>query len=125
MVSSGNLSLVEAFYQAYNDVDITALEGLVSDDIHWEHHNRFTGSGKAGLMESLREWAERVPGRRFGPALRHAQNGELLFVEHQWFAVPAADNDQFGWKAGETVTMDTASVFVVRDGKIVEWSDYG
>jgi ketosteroid isomerase-like protein len=118
-------NVAKRYFDAYNTVDTTTLEALLAEDVHWEHHNRFKGKGRAGLIESIKKIAESTPGRRFTEPTRWAAGDNLIYLEHQWHAIPATPNEMFGWKAGVPFSMDCASVFVVDHGKIIEWSDYG
>ncbi len=119
------LRILEAFRVAYNEVDIQALETLVADNLHWEHHNRFKGHGRAGFVQSVRDFAEKTPGRYFAAPARFAVNEQTIYIEHTWHAVPAHSDPAWGWEKDVPVSMDTCSVFVIKDGKIVEFSDYG
>ena len=118
------LAKANQFFESYNTVNIKSLEELVSDDIHWEHHNRFKGQGKKGLMQSIRDFAKKAPGRYFSERTRWAINGEIVFTEHKWHAVPVAAVPSFGWTEGVPVTMDCCALLVFKDGKIIEYSDY-
>jgi len=119
------MQILEAFRAAYNSVDIAALEALVAEDVRWEHHNRFKGTGRAPLMQSILDFAERMPGRYFDPPTRVAVNGQTVFVERKWRATPVRSDAAWGWEAGVPTSMDTCSVYVIDAGKIVEWGDYG
>jgi ketosteroid isomerase-like protein len=125
MSTTSLLEVANRYFDAYNTVDTATLEALLADDVHWEHHNRFKGKGRAELIESIKKIAESTPGRRFTRPTRWAAGDDLIYVEHQWHAVPVTPNEMFGWKAGVPFSMDCASVFVVKNGKIIEWSDYG
>ena len=119
------LGLTEVFRLAYNAVDIETLGAAVADDIQWGHQNRFKGAGRDGLLNSVREFADKMPGRYFDAPIRYAANGTTIFVEHRWHAVPVESGPAWGWEKGVAFSMGTCSVFVIRDGKIVEWTDYG
>ena len=118
------LQLANRFFDAYNKVDIEALSILVSEDLHWEHHNRFKGSGKAGFLDSIRKFDKTVPGRYFAEITRWAANGETIYTEHKWHGTPAENMEAFGWKAGVATGFDCCAVLVVKSGVIVEFSDY-
>lgn len=117
-------SLTDKFFTAYNELDLETFGGLLADDVHWEHHNRFKGKGRDPLLESVRDIAKKLPDRKFSPVSRWAVNGNVVHVEHQWSATPIENDDAWGWIAGVPTSMDAASVLVYSDGKIVEWSDY-
>ena len=125
MSSEDLLKLLEAFRVAYNEVDIPALEALVAEDLHWEHHNRFKGHGRAAFVQSVRDFAAKTPGRHFAEPVRFAVNGQTAYIEHTWHAVPAHSDPAWGWEKGVPTSMDTCSVFVIDNGVIVEFSDYG
>ena len=119
------LEFVKQYIQAYNNLDWERLGSMVADDIYCEHHGRFKGQGKKWMLETMVKWAERTPGRRLGEITRWAQNGDVFFWEHKWYAKLAVDNDTFNWKKGQEIEMELATLFVIRNGLIVEMSDYG
>ena len=118
------LDTAKRFFEAYNDLDTNYLEGLLTENVHWEHHNRFKGSGREKLLQSIKDIADKVPGRTFAEPTRWAVNGEVVYLEHSWSGDPEVDLDAFGWKKGVPASLDVVSVFVFSGGKIVEWSDY-
>ena len=113
------------FFEAYNSMDTNHLEEILSENVHWEHHNRFKGDGREGLLQSIKDIAGKIPGRTFSGPKRWAVNGETVFIEHSWHGLPAVDLPAFGWTKGVPASLDVCSVFVFSGGKIVEWSDYG
>lgn len=124
MEANQYLAFANRFFQAYNDVDTQTIRDLVSDDIHFEHHSRFSGQGKEKLLDQIQNFSKIIPGRYFTEPTRWAVNGDVIFVEHTAHGTPVADIAVFGWKAGESVAMDCCSLLVLKDGKIVEWSDF-
>jgi ketosteroid isomerase-like protein len=124
MNSDKYLDMASRFFKAYNDIDTDAMSMLVADDLHWEHHNRFKGSGSERLFQSIRDISKTVPGRYFTDVTRWAINGDVLYLEHQWHGTPTTDFAPMGWKAGTPVTLDCCAVIKFRDEIIVEWSDY-
>ena len=127
MSSEQLLKTVEAFRVAYNELDIPALESLVAEELHWEHHNRFKGHGRAGFVQSVRDWAggedTRALLRRTGP-LRGGTAQPPSMSSTRGTPCPPTPTPPGGWEKGVPTSMDTCSVFVVEDGKIVEFSDY-
>lgn len=119
------LAIAHRFFDAYNRSDTDALDDLVADDVRWGHHNRFSGNGKAGMLESIGEVAETMLGRRFGDILRWAGDEQQLYCEHTWTAFPAADVPDWGWHKDVPVTFECISCFRFEDGRITEWFDYG
>jgi ketosteroid isomerase-like protein len=124
MDSNQLLEIVNRFFDAYNNVDIEYIDSIISDKIHWEHHNKFKGDGKPQAIQSIHNFSEKAPGRYFEKPTRWAVHGQTIFIEHKWHAVPALDVALFGWKEGVPVTMEIVTLFVFEDGKLVEWSDY-
>lgn len=113
------------FFEAYNSLDTNLLEEILSENVHWEHHNRFKGDGREGLLQSIKDIAGKIPGRAFSEPRRWTVNGETVFLEHSWHGVPAVDLPAFGWSKDVHTSLDVCSVFVFSAGKIIEWSDYG
>ena len=124
-MSSELLDLANRYFKAYDDLDVSVMSELLADDVHWEHHNRFKGAGRAGLLESIERIASLAPDRRFGPIRRSASKGSVLIVEHDWRCTPRQADAQRGWEAGRPFQMDVVSLLVIKQGKIVEWSDWG
>ena len=124
MDAEQSLAFANRFFQAYNNVDSKTIAELVSEDVHFEHHGRFQGQGKGKLLEQVQNFSKMVPGRHYTEATRWAVNGNLIFIEHKAYGTPAVDVELFGWKEGEPVTMDCCTLLVLKNGKIVEWSDY-
>ena len=125
MTSTDLLVLAKRYFKAYDDLNIAVMSELLADDVHWEHHNRFKGAGKSGLLESIERIAGLAPDRRFGPIKRSAGADSRLFVEHDWRCTPKEADVQRGWEAGKPFKMDVVSLVVVDQGRIVEWSDWG
>jgi hypothetical protein len=120
-----HLEFVKNYIDAYNNMDWERIGSMVADDIHCEHHSRFKGHGKKWMLETMAKWAERAPGRRLGEITRWAENGDLFFWEHKWYAKLATDNETFEFTTGQEVEMELTTLFVIRNGLIVEMSDYG
>lgn len=125
MDSDAILVTAKRFFEAYNNLEINHLEEILSENVHWEHHNRFKGDGRDGLLRSIKDIAEKIPGRAFSEPKRCAVNGDTVFLEHSWHGVPAVDLPAFGWTKGVATSLDVCSVFVFSAGKIIDWGDYG
>jgi hypothetical protein len=119
------LAVLERFRAGYNEMNIPELEAVLSQDVKWGHRNRFKGEGRLALIQSMRDFSAKTPGRYFSDFGRFAIKGDTAFVEQTWHAVPAADDAAWGWKKGTPFSMQTCSVFVLDGDQIVDWSDYG
>ena len=124
MNSDQYMDIAARFFKAYNDVDTDTMSTLIANDMHWEHHNRFKGTGSERLLQSIRDLSETVPGRYFTDVTRWASSGNVIYLEHQWHGTPITDFVLMGWKAGVQVTLECCAVIKIQDGLIVEWSDY-
>lgn len=87
---------------------------LLTEDIHWEHHNRFQGAEKKPLLASIREIHAKLPDRRFGSVTCWAQNGDIIYPEHDWTATPVVTELAWGWEEGVATSMECVSVFVLE-----------
>jgi ketosteroid isomerase-like protein len=119
------LAFVHRFYDAYNAKDLDTLGSMMADDLRWEHHGQFKGQGKAQLLELSRKIIEIAPDRSVKPPIRWAVTGNAIFVEHTYYGTPVVDPGFFDWKAGVPFELAVCSIFVVDDGKLAEWSDFG
>ncbi len=124
MDAEQSLACANRFFQEYNAVDSTTIGELVSEDVHFEHHGRLKGQGKEKLLDQIQDFSKMVPGRYYAEPTRWAVNGDFIFVEHKAYGTPAVDVELFGWKVGEPIAMDFCSLLVLKDGRVVEWSDY-
>lgn len=119
------LAIANRFFHAYNETDIETIDGLVSEDVCFEHHNRSVkGQGKQQLLDQIQGLSRAIPGRSFAEPIRWAARGEFIFIEHVAYGTPMVDIEIFGWKKGDKVENATCSILVFKDGKIHEWHDY-
>lgn len=118
--------VVERFMDAYNAQDFDTMEACLAPDLDFQHYNRgFSFSSAAELIATLRTFAaEYIPDRILGPALRVNTAGEVVYREQLWTGILAADLPGFG-SAGDPVNERLCTVFTVRNGRIVEYYDYG
>jgi ketosteroid isomerase-like protein len=118
--------VVEQWVDAYNAQDFAGMERLLSPDLDFQHYNRgFAFSSGSELVATLRTFAaDYLPDRRFGPSLRTTVAGELVYREQRWGGTLAVDLPGFGDR-GDVIDDRLLSVYTVRDGKIVEYYDYG
>ena len=122
---SDKLAVVEQLIKAFNDLDMDMLSKICADDIVFSHKNKgMEGHGKDHLLSNIKMMSESFPGRTIGATKRYAVNGDVVIREAYWTGTASTDVEGFA-KAGETAYLDTATLLVIRDGKIHEWSDFG
>jgi steroid delta-isomerase-like uncharacterized protein len=119
------LDVVEKLIAAFNGPDFEALDALLADDIVFAHKNKgMEGGSKAQILSNIKMMNEAFPGRTISATKRGAVVGDVVFREATWGGVAAVDVPGFA-QAGEKAHLDTMTIFVIRDGQIHEWSDFG
>jgi hypothetical protein len=120
------VTVVEEFLSAYNAQDFDRCAELLADEVRVVHYNRPVDvSGRDAVLGSFRASTQGAfPDRRFLPARRRIVAGADVVVEHAWVATAAMDVPGFGGK-GEEVRIELATIFTVRDGRIVLYAEYG
>ncbi len=118
--------VVQRFLAAYNAKDLTTVAGLLHEDVHVVHYGTdFDVRGRDAVVE---RFAQNASGafaeRRFCPPRRRLLAGEHVIVEHVWEATASTDVPGRA-AAGERVTMELCTIFLVQDGVIVEYAEYG
>jgi steroid delta-isomerase-like uncharacterized protein len=118
-------AVFDAFVEAYNAKDFDRLGELIADDVVVVHHNRgVEAKGKPELLGLFEAYGAAFPDRRFGNEQRRVADGDTVVVQQTWGGTAAADVP--GWaEAGGTVSLDLCTVFTVRQGRLVEYHDYG
>lgn len=118
--------VVERYVDAYNAQDFAVMEACLAPDLDFQHYNRgFAFKSAAELVGTLKTFAaEYLPDRRLGPSLRTNVAGDVVYREQRWGGTLVADLPGFGSK-GDTLDDRLLTVYVVRDGRIVEYYDYG
>jgi limonene-1,2-epoxide hydrolase len=121
-----DIEVVENFVTAYNALDFDAMIKLLTPDLKFAHFNRgFESSSSEELVETLRTFVnEYLPDRKLGPALRVGSVGGVVYREQMWTGTLVTDLPGFG-SAGDAIEQRFCSVFVVCDGIITEYYDYG
>jgi len=115
----------DAFVAAYNDQDFSRLGELVADDVLVIHHNRgVEAKSKEELFSLFEAFGAAFPDRRFSNERSRLAEGDTVAVQHTWGGTAAADVPGFA-EAGGIVSLDLCTVFRVRDGRLVEYHDYG
>lgn len=119
-------AVVERWIDSYNKLDFEAMEACLAPELDFAHYNRGFAFGSASeLIATLRTFAdEYLPDRNLGEALRVTVSGDVVVREQMWTGTLAVDLPGFG-SAGDTVNERLCAVYTVRDGRIVEYYDYG
>ncbi len=118
--------LAEQYVDAYNRNDLDALEALLHDDVHFQHHNREVDyRTKETSMDMFRMAAGAFPGKSFSNRLSLRVSGDTAILQHTWTCTPTVDAPNMGATAGVPLATELATFLTFRDGKLVEYHDFG
>jgi limonene-1,2-epoxide hydrolase len=125
-VETRAVDVVERFIVAYNAQDFDSLQRCLHTTLDFRHYNRgFSFTTATELVATLRTFAaEYLPDRKLGPAVRRNSVNDVVYREQHWTGTLTTDLPGFG-AAGDSIDQRLCSVFIVRDGKIAEYYDYG
>lgn len=117
--------LADAYVDAYNSADFDALSALLADDVHIIHHNRGVEvHGRDAALELFKGYGAAFPDRAFRDRTYSTIVDHQVLVQHTWGGTAAADVP--GWaSAGEKVALELTTFLHFKDGKLVEYHDYG
>jgi steroid delta-isomerase-like uncharacterized protein len=119
------ISVANRWIDAYNNKDFAALRTMMTDDIHIEHHNRGVAlDGPDAMIDVMTQFEGLLPDRRFHSVRRQFVSGDNVVTELTWEANATADIEGFA-KAGETIRLELACVWTVRNGQVADYHDYG
>ena len=119
------LDIAKRWIAAYNAKDFETLAGLMTPDIHVEHHNRGACiDGAENLLSVMRQFATMLPDRRFHSIRRQFALGNTVVTELTWEGRSTVDVEGFA-KSGETVKLELACLWTMRDGCVADYHDYG
>lgn len=118
--------VVERWIDAYNALDWDGMQACLDPDLDFAHYNLgFAFPSASELIATLKTFAsDYLPDRHLGPALRVTAGGDVVIREQMWTGTLAVDLPGFGG-AGDPVEKRLATVFTVRNGRIVQYYDYG
>lgn len=119
-------SLAAEFVQAYNAKDFDRLRGLLATPFYFQHHNRnYEITDPDEFVATLKQFAsEYIPDRAFGKPSRVSCAGNTVVVEQPWSATAKVDIPGMG-NAGERISLDLCSVFIIDGDRIAAYHDYG
>ncbi len=119
------INVAQRWIVAYNAKDFGTLRGMMTDDIHVEHHNRgVVLDGPEAMITIMTQFEGLLPDRRFHSIRRQFAAGDQVVTELTWEATPTADIEGFA-KKGEVICLELACVWTIRDGRIADYHDYG
>ncbi|MDA0823981.1 MAG: nuclear transport factor 2 family protein [Proteobacteria bacterium] len=119
------ISVANRWIDAYNNKDFATLRSMMTGDIHIEHHNRgVVLDGPDAMIDVMTQFAGLLPDRRFHSLRRQFVSGENVVTELTWEANATTDIEGFA-KAGETIRLELACVWTVRNGQVADYHDYG
>ena len=119
------ISVANRWIEAYNSKDLETIKSLCAEDIRLEHHNRgVVLDGRDAVVALIEQFGDLGPDRRFHSTRRQFTDGERVVTEQSWGFTAATDMP--GWAAqGDSVALDLACIWTVRNGQITEYDDYG
>ena len=119
------LDVANRWIAAYNAKDFDILASMMTADFRIEHHNRgVVLEGPQAMLAIMQQFAALAPARRFHSMRRQFSDGTRVVTELTWEATPSEDIAGFA-KSGETIALQLACVWTVRDGLLAECHDYG
>jgi limonene-1,2-epoxide hydrolase len=119
------IAVVSRWVEAYNSLDNETMKSLLGDGLRIRHHNRGVDlQGGEAMIEILENFEGITENKKFGAPTRQFVAGDIVVTEHPWQATFKVDVPGFA-DAGETAELDLCSIWEIRDGKIVEYDDYG
>ncbi|MEO0912815.1 MAG: nuclear transport factor 2 family protein [Pseudomonadota bacterium] len=116
---------IDAYIRAYNAKDVDGMMRCLAEDVRFENHSSGEVTAEADGRAAFEEMA------RFGAAafetreqvVTHAITvADTTLAEISYRAVVAEDLPN-GWTKGQALAFEGASLFVVREGKIVRLVD--
>lgn len=120
MGTEDNKRVIRSFYEAGNRGDLDACLALMADEVTWTNigTTKYSGTyeGKQALVEDL-----------LGPVFGQLEGGisstvDNLVAEGEWVVVQSRGEART--KAGRSYNNTYCHVFRLRDGKIVEVTEY-
>lgn len=115
-IEEANVQTVVAYVDAYNRKDIDGMMACLADDVVFEHltngHPTMTLAGKTAFREQAEKSAQLFTQREQTLRDRTVAD-DVISVKIDYTATLAIDFN--GMAAGETITMESHSVFVLQD----------
>ena len=119
------VATVENFIAAYNAGDNESVLACCHDDVVITHHNRGVKiEGKQAFRDTLNVFKDLIPNKKFSDRRALFADGGNVIVEHTWGGTATTDIPGFA-KKGETLELDLATRYSIKDGLITEYHDYG
>jgi hypothetical protein len=123
MTESDPISVANRWIEAYNAKDYETLDSLMGDELDMVHHNRGVElNGPVAALGIMRQFDDLLSTKRFHSTRRQFADG--MVTEQTWEATATTDIPGFVGE-GETINLELCCVGTVRDGKDVEYEDYG
>lgn len=117
--------LADSYVDAYNRVDLDALGALLADDVHIIHHNRGVEvNGREAAIALYEGYGQAFPDRQLADRTYSTIVDGQVLVQHTWSGTAAADVP--GWASkGDKVSLQLSTFLHFKDGKLVDYHDYG
>lgn len=116
MSIEANKRTVATMWTALSAKDWDTLSACLADDVHYEDvaTDDSGARGPANVIRRLRIAFDHID--RHQHTVHHmACEGDLVFIDH---------TEVWTFKTGETATNHFATMHVMRNGKVVRWSDF-
>lgn len=117
-------AIIQAYLDAYNRKDVSALVNCVAEDVVFENVSNAGQSIKIEGQDAFAELAEQAAAmfaHRNQSVKTAVVNGNLVALEVEWVGTPAVDLGPM--KAGVQVAMRGASFITIADQKLVRIVD--
>ena len=118
-------TIVRRYLDAYNAKDMDALISCLAEDVVFENVSGGTVTASTNGRAAFGELARQSVGlftEREQVVTNCIATADRVAIRIAYRAVVAADLPN-GWKAGQSVALDGASFFRLRDGRIAEVVD--
>lgn len=118
--------LADAYVTAYNTGDYDYLGELLDENIRMRHYPRgVDNTGAAPSIQMMKDFSAILPDKGFTERVLIKQvTDDTVLVRHVWGGTPLADVPGFGTQ-GELIALELATFMTFRDGRLVDYHDFG
>ncbi|MCR9097164.1 MAG: nuclear transport factor 2 family protein [bacterium] len=115
-LSARNKATVLKMWKALSDFDFDTLKSCLHPDVHYEDvpTEDAGANGPENVVARLSVAWDHID-RQIQTTHRIAADGDVVFLDH---------TEEWIFKTGETVVHRFATMHELKDGKIIQWSDF-